>query len=97
MATYLGVGEVLNVEKILRSPGRIRVLKYVLERGQVNITKLIRDTGLPHKLVSKYIKELEEEGIVSERRYGRLRIIEANLLDPKVSALKDIIKELESL
>jgi len=87
----------MNIEKLLRSPGRLRVLKYILEKGQVNITKVIRDTGLPHKLVSKYVKEFEEEGIVSERRYGRLRIIEANLLDPKVSALKYLIRELEEL
>ncbi len=87
----------MNLEKILRSPGRIKVLHYILDKGQVNITRIIRETGLPHKLVSKYIKELEEVGIVSERRYGRLRVIEANLLDPKVSALREIIKELEKL
>ncbi len=81
----------------MKSPGRLRVLRYVLNKGQVNITKLIRETGLPHKLVDKYIRELEEEGIVSERRYGRLRIVEANLLDPKVSALREIIRELEKL
>ncbi len=87
----------MNLEKILRSPGRIKVLRYILDKGQVNITRIIRETGLPHKLVSKYVKEFEEAGIVSERRYGRLRIVEANLLDPKVSALKEIIKELEKL
>jgi len=87
----------LDIEKLLRSPGRIRVLRVILERGQINVSRLARETGLHHRIVSKYIEEFRSMGIVDERRYGRLRVIEANLLDPKVAALRRILRELEKL
>lgn len=68
------------------------MLKVILQHGQINITRLARETGLHHRLVSRYISEFEEEGIVTVRRIGRLRIIEANLYKPEVSLLRDLIE-----
>jgi DNA-binding transcriptional ArsR family regulator len=47
--------------------------------------------------VVKHLEELKRMGLVEERRYGRLRIYEINLRDPRVSALRDIIRSLESI
>lgn len=87
----------MDIEQLLRSRGRVRVLKVVLERGQINISRLARETGLHHRIVSKYIEEFKSMGIVSERRYGRLRVIEANLLDSRIGALRRLLRELEKL
>lgn len=87
----------MDLEQLLRSRGRVRVLKVVLERGQINISRLARETGLHHRIVSKYIEEFKSMGIVSEKRYGRLRVIEANLLDPRIGALRRLLRELEKL
>ncbi|MCE4621036.1 MAG: ArsR family transcriptional regulator [Desulfurococcales archaeon] len=87
----------MDLEQLLRSRGRVRVLKVVLEKGQINISRLARETGLHHRIVSKYIEEFKSMGIVSEKRYGRLRVIEANLLDPRIGALRRLLRELEKL
>ena len=87
----------MDLEQLLRSRGRVRVLKVVLERGQINVSRLARETGLHHRIVSKYIEEFKSMGIVSEKRYGRLRVIEANLLDPRIGALRRLLRELEKL
>ncbi len=84
----------MDLERLLRSPGRVRVLKLILKYGQINITRLARESGLHHRLVSRYVGELEEEGVVTIRRIGRLRIIEANLYKPEVALLRDLMESL---
>ncbi|MCC6044370.1 MAG: ArsR/SmtB family transcription factor [Acidilobaceae archaeon] len=87
----------MELERLLSSKGRVRVLRILLREGQVNISRLIRETGLHHRLVVKHLEELKRMGLVEERRYGRLRIYEANLQDPRVSALRELLKTLESI
>ncbi|MEB3764896.1 MAG: winged helix-turn-helix domain-containing protein [Desulfurococcales archaeon] len=86
----------MDLEKLC-SPGRIRILRYLLEEGQANVTRIVRETGLHHKQVQHHMKVLEELGIVEERKYGRLRVYVANLTDPRIAALRDILRELDSL
>ncbi|MCE4606166.1 MAG: ArsR family transcriptional regulator [Desulfurococcales archaeon] len=83
----------MGIEDILTSKGRIRVIKVLLKYGATNINTLIRESGLTHRLVNKYITELKEENLVTERRYGRLRVIEINYQNPKVSMLKMLLEE----
>jgi len=87
----------MELEELLSSKGRVRVLKVLLRDGQANISRLIRETGLHHRLVVKHLEELKRIGLVEERRYGRLRIYEINLRDPRVSALRDLLRSLESI
>lgn len=81
----------MGIERILSSPGRLRVLKIILKYGQINITRLAREASIHHHLASKYVSELESEGIVSIRRIGRLRIVEVNIENPKVALLRELL------
>ncbi len=87
----------MGVEILFESKGRFRVIRYLLEEGQANISKIVKNTGLPHRLVVKHLRELERHGIVEEKRYGRLRLFEVNLEDPRISATKNLIRELERI
>ena len=82
-----------NIEDVLSSKGRIRLLKALLRREAANINTLIKDTGLPHRIVSRYIKDLVEAGLAVERRYERLRIIEIDYTNPKTILLKELLLE----
>ncbi len=84
---------IMGIEDVLSSRGRIRIIKILLKYGATNINTLIRESGLTHKLVSKYISELKEENLIAERRYGRLRVIEINYQNPKISMLKMLLEE----
>ena len=83
----------MGIENVLSSKGRIRVLKTLFKYGAVNINTLIRETGLTHRLVSKYVEELRNEGLVTERRFGRFRIVELDYSNPKVSILKMLLEQ----
>jgi len=80
-----------GIEEILSSKGRLKLLKTLLMREAANINTLIRDTGLPHRLVDKYIKDLVQAGLAVERRYERLRIVEIDYTNPKTLLLKELL------
>ncbi len=87
----------MDLEVFFESKGRFRVFRFLLEEGQANISRIVRETGLPHRLVIKHLEALKEHNIVSERRYGRLRLFEVDLGDPRISATREILRELERL
>lgn len=87
----------MDLESILGSKGKIKILKILLRQGQANISLLVRETGLHHRLVVKHLEDLKAANIVSEKKFGRVRLFEVDLTDPRVSALKELIDELEKL
>ncbi|MEB3773484.1 MAG: ArsR family transcriptional regulator [Desulfurococcales archaeon] len=87
----------MDIEEVFGSRGRIRVFKYLLEEGYANISRIARETRLHYKIVRKYLEEFKALGLVEERRYGRLRIYALNLSDPRIGALKDLLRELERI
>ncbi|AFZ70412.1 hypothetical protein Calag_0661 [Caldisphaera lagunensis DSM 15908] len=87
----------MDIEKILASKGKVRILKVLMKEGQINISRLAKLTGLHHDVIVKNMEELKEMGIVEEKRYGRLRIYMIDLRDPKISGLYEIFKEIENL
>lgn len=64
------------MEDILGSKGRIRVLKVLSERRELNISEIGRRTGLNYSSVDRHLEKLEELGLVREKRYGKIRIFE---------------------
>ncbi|MDP8002691.1 MAG: ArsR family transcriptional regulator [Caldisphaera sp.] len=87
----------MDIEKVLASKGKVRILKVLMKEGQINISRLVKLTGLHHDVVVKNMEDLKKLGIVEEKRYGRLRIYMVDLRNPKISGLYEIIKEIESL
>ncbi len=87
----------MDVERLLSSKGRVKILKLLLDKGQLNISRIVKETKLHHKLVVRHLNELIDMGLVVERRYGRLRLFEADLTNPRISAIREILRELERL
>ncbi|MEM2005726.1 MAG: winged helix-turn-helix domain-containing protein [Zestosphaera sp.] len=79
------------LEDVLLSRARVRVLKIVFSKGEANISQVVRETGLNHKLVSKHLKHLVDAGLVEEVRIGRLRLFRPNWLNPKARIVEELI------
>ncbi len=58
----------------MKSDSRKIILDVLEKYGEMNVTRLARLTGLHYRVLVKKLKELQEEGIVEERRFGRLRL-----------------------
>lgn len=78
-----------RLEEILSSKARVKVLRVVLERGEVNINQIIRETKLNYKTVRKHVNYLVSVGFIEELRVGRLRLLRPNWLNPKVRRLEE--------
>lgn len=87
----------MDIEEIFGSRGRIKILKIILKEEEVNITRLVKLSGLHYNLVKRHVEYLSSLGIIKVKNIGRIKIVEANFEDPRVVALRDLIRTIESL
>lgn len=87
---------IVLAEQVFSSRGKTRLIQVLFKLGEANISKLSRLTRLHHKLVEKYLKQLQELQIVEEHRYGRLRVFKINYSNPKIYILRELLELIES-
>ena len=85
----------VNIEDIFSSRGRVKVLKTILQLGEVNVTQLIKLTRLNHKVVKKHIEYLKNLGLIEEIVIGRIKLYRPNWLNPRVKFIDDLMKFIE--
>ncbi|MCW4023441.1 MAG: hypothetical protein NWF01_00185 [Candidatus Bathyarchaeota archaeon] len=86
----------MNLEKLLTSGCRQRILKTLQKEKSLNIMGLVTKINSTYIEVNRNVKILEREGIVSERRFGRVRMIVLNQEDQKTVLLLQALKILSS-
>lgn len=78
-----------QLDEVFSSKARVKVLKVILEKGEVNINQIIKETKLNYKTVCKHINYLINSGLVEEIRVGKLRLVRPNWLNPKTRKLEE--------
>ncbi len=63
------------IEEALGSRGRIRILRVLSKMGQVNMSRLARESGLSYESTKSHVDRLRELGLVDVRRVGRVVLI----------------------
>ncbi|MCD6084746.1 MAG: winged helix-turn-helix transcriptional regulator [Desulfurococcales archaeon] len=84
----------IGIEEIFSSKGRVKILKLIIEYGEINITQLIKEAGLNHKVVSKHLEYLKNAGLVEEVKFNRMRIYRPNWINPKVRYIEELLRNL---
>lgn len=78
------------------SKGKFKILRILLKENEINISALLKRTKISYKFVERYLAELESEGLIRQKRFGKIRII--SLEDNRVTRiLKDFFTELEDI
>lgn len=86
----------MDLEDIMSSRGRARIVRVLALEGEVNISKLVKSTGLSYPTVCSHLTKLKEMGLVDEVSYGRVRIF--RIKDRELATLiKQLIIKLERL
>ena len=70
--------------KILGDVNRLRVLNFLQDGEERNVTEVIQETGLKQANVSKILITLAQEGIIGKRKDGNqafYRIIDASIFE----------------
>jgi predicted transcriptional regulator len=81
----------MELEEVLSSKSRMKILKLIYQLGQLNVSDVARRLKLNFASTSKHLKFLESEGILQERTYGRVRMYRFNDGSAKAKALQNLL------
>jgi len=59
----------------------------MLETGELNISEITRRSGLSHSATARHLEFLTKSGILTEKRFNRIRIFRVDQGSPLVGAL----------
>lgn len=82
----------MSVEEIFSSKGRVKILKSLAERGEMNISEITRKAHLNHTTTSAHLRRLCDLGIVEEKKFGRIRIFRFKKEDPRAWAVQTLFE-----
>ena len=86
----------MDLEKLLASSCRRKILKVLWEIDRGNVMELVRKVNSTYSQVNANLHILAEEGIIKDKRCGRLRIIKLNKENPKTALLLQALKILNT-
>ena len=75
----------MRVEEIFSSKGRVKVLKSIVFHGEINLTSIIKETGLPSYGISRACTELHEMGLIELLSNGKDRLVKISDLGIRVA------------
>lgn len=79
------------IEQIFSSKGRIKIIKLLAEKIELNISEIIKRCKSNHTITKKHLKVLTEANIIQEKIYGRIKIYRLRTEDYRVKAIKNLI------
>jgi len=59
----------------------------MLETGELNISEITRRSGLSHSAAARHLEFLTRSGILTEKRFNRIRIFRIDQASPLAEAL----------
>jgi len=85
----------MSIEDVLSSRGRIRILRILVEIGELNISEIARRAGLNYATTNEHLLALENHELVRHKRFGRIRIYRFNVENPRAVMIKKLIESWE--
>ena len=81
-----------EIEDVLSSRGRVRILKLLAELGELNVSAISRTINLNHSAVKEHLRFLTEVGLIKEKRFGRILIYQFEEKNILAQSLKQVFK-----
>jgi DNA-binding transcriptional ArsR family regulator len=85
----------MEFEDVFSSKLRMRVLKLIYDLGSLNVSEVARRTSSNFATAAEHLKILEQEGILQENVYGRVRMYRFNENSPKAKTVQNLIEAWE--
>jgi len=84
--------EAADALRSIAHPGRLRVLCYLADDGELSAGELTRRVGLSQSALSQHLARLREQGIVSTRKLGQS--VFYRIAEPRVARLLRALREI---
>jgi DNA-binding transcriptional ArsR family regulator len=85
----------MNVEDVFSSRLRMKILRILVQVGELNGSEIARRLNVNYVTTSKHLKALENEGILVHKVFGRIRLYRLNEHSPKAKAVQALIETWE--
>jgi len=86
----------MSIETVFSSKGRVKILRILVEIGELNISEIARRAKLNYTTTNQHLQVLETSGIVRHKNFGRIRIFRFNNENPRAKSIKGLIEEWDS-
>lgn len=86
------IPQIVPIEEILSSKGRIKILKVLSRSSELNISEICRQVGLNHTSTKLHLQILIKSGLVEEKVFGRIKIYRYRIEDMRARALKNLLE-----
>ena len=85
----------LELEEVLSSKPRLKILKLLNTLGSLNVSDIARQIGANFTAASEHLKILEDEGILQVHVYGRVRMYRFKEGSMKAKTIQNLIEAWE--
>lgn len=72
-------------------------MSVMMEYDELNISEITRRSGVSHSSVALHLDFLVKAGLLTEKRFNRIRIFAVNHSNPYASALQNFLADWRSL
>jgi predicted transcriptional regulator len=86
----------MNLETLLSSSCRRKILKALLRSKPTNVMELVRKVNSTYNQVNSNLQILQKEEIIFDEHFGRMRVIRLNRENPRTQLLLQALKILET-
>ncbi len=83
----------MAVETVFSSRGRVKILKILVDIGELNISEIARRAKLNYMTTNQHLQILETSGIIRHKNFGRIRIFKFNDENPRAKRIRELIDE----
>ena len=87
----------LEVEQVFSSYGRVKVMSVIMKSDELNISEITRRAGISHSAVALHLDFLVKAGLLTEKRFNRIRIFRVNHSNPYTNAVGRFLSEWRSI
>jgi len=81
----------MSLEEVFSSRGRVKILKILVEIGELNISGIARRSGLNYATTNRHLQVLEGSGLVKHKNFGRIRIFRFNEASRRARMIKELV------
>jgi len=85
----------MDVEDVFSSRLRMKILRILVQVGELNVSDIARRLGANYLTTSKHLDTLENEGVLVHKVFGRIRLYRLNEGSPKAKAVQTLVETWE--
>lgn len=85
----------MNVEDVFSSRLRMKILRILVQVGELNGSEIARRLSVNYATTSKHLEALETEGVLVHKVFGRIRLYRLDERSPKAKAVQNLIETWE--